>query len=156
MANTCFHSRKKAHRPVARQYNFELGGLVGRDVSNLRRRLADFGALAVCRAATGGDQTARRCGAGGDGGRTAVRRMKAAPFVSIALLLAACAPSGEQEMETCRVEAQRIHPAESSPHSNILDEYVKGCMAAKGYKFNAVSYNCGHGDAYEDSACYAR
>jgi len=82
--------------------------------------------------------------------------MKAAPFVSIALLLAACAPSGEQEMKTCRVEAQQLHPAESSPHSNTLDEYVKGCMAAKGYRFNAVSYNCGHGDAYEDAACYVR
>jgi hypothetical protein len=59
-------------------------------------------------------------------------------------------------METCRKQALRMTQAESNLSSMTLDDRVKACMAAKGFKFSALYYNCGHGDPYEDAACYAR
>ncbi len=82
--------------------------------------------------------------------------MKAAWCFHFALLLAACRPSGEQEMEICRSDSLRMYPAGSSPYSYNLNSYVKACMAAKGYAFSTLPYDCGHGDPYEDPACYVR
>jgi hypothetical protein len=80
----------------------------------------------------------------------------AACACSLALLLGACEPSGEQEMATCHARAQHAYPEEQGPHSDRWDEYLKACMTSEGYRFNAVSFNCGHGDAYENAACYVR
>lgn len=71
-----------------------------------------------------------------------------------ALLLNACEPSGEQEMATCHTRAERAYP--EARGSSRWDEYLKACMSTEGYRFNAVSFNCGHGDAYEDAGCYVR
>jgi hypothetical protein len=84
------------------------------------------------------------------------RPIIAACACSLAFLLSACDPSGEQEMASCHARAQRAYPEEPNPRSSRWDEYLKACMATEGYKFNAVSFNCGHGDAYEDAACYVR
>jgi hypothetical protein len=75
---------------------------------------------------------------------------------SLALLLGACGPSGDQEMASCHARAQRAIPDESSRRSSRWDEYLKACMATEGYRFNAVSFSCGHGDVYEDANCYVR
>jgi hypothetical protein len=82
--------------------------------------------------------------------------MKAARYSSCALLLAACSATGEQEMETCRKEALRITQTELHSSAMTLDDRVKACMAARGFRFSALSYNCGHGDPYQDAACYSR
>jgi hypothetical protein len=89
-------------------------------------------------------------------GGASERPIIAAWACSLALLLGACGPSGDQEMATCHARAQRAYPQEADPRSEKWDEYLKACMATEGYKFNAVSFNCGHGDAYEDAACYVR
>jgi hypothetical protein len=82
------------------------------------------------------------------------RQMRAAWFLPLALLLVACGRSGEQEMEACHRDALRAYPAQSSLYSNSLDEFLKACMVAKGYTFSTLRYDCGHGDPYEDAACY--
>ncbi len=84
------------------------------------------------------------------------RPIIAACACSLALLLSACGPSGDHEMATCRARAQRAYSQAATPGSEKWDEYLKACMATEGYKFNAVSFNCGHGDAYENAACYVQ
>jgi hypothetical protein len=82
--------------------------------------------------------------------------MKAAWLPPVALLLTACSPAGDQDMQACHQEAQRAFPSESGPHSSKLDEFEKACMVAKGYRFSAVPYDCGQGDQYENASCYVR
>ena len=90
------------------------------------------------------------------GGGGLERPIAAACACSLVLVLGACGPSGEQEMASCHARAQRAYAQAASPGSERWDEYLKACMASEGYRFNAVSFNCGHGDAYEDAACYVR
>jgi hypothetical protein len=84
------------------------------------------------------------------------RPIIAACACSLALLIGACEPSGKQEMASCHARAQRAFPGEAASGSSQLDGYLKACMATEGYRFNAVSFNCGHGDAYGDANCYVR
>jgi hypothetical protein len=59
-------------------------------------------------------------------------------------------------MQTCLSEALPTQQAESSPHPSDLDEYVKLCMEANGYRLNPVYFGCGHGDPYRDARCYVQ
>jgi hypothetical protein len=72
----------------------------------------------------------------------------------LALPVAACSASGEQDMVACHSQALRMYPHNSGPYSTRLDSYEKACMAARGYRFSAASADCGRGDLYEDAACY--
>jgi hypothetical protein len=77
-------------------------------------------------------------------------------FLPFALLLTVCGQSGEQEKRTCLSEAQRTQQAESSPDPSDLDEYVKECMEANGYRLNPIHSGCGHGDPYRDARFYVQ
>ena len=57
-------------------------------------------------------------------------------------------------MATCLSTALRMYPEESSANSIDLDNYVIQCMRAKGYRFSAIRHDCGHGDMFQDAACY--
>ena len=59
-------------------------------------------------------------------------------------------------MRTCLSEAQRMQQAGSISNPSDLDEYVKKCMDANGYRLNAMHSGCGHGDPYRDEACYVQ
>lgn len=59
-------------------------------------------------------------------------------------------------MQTCLSDAQRMQKAGSISDSSDLDDYVKACMAANGYRLNAVHSGCGHGDPFRDASCYVR
>ena len=77
-------------------------------------------------------------------------------MLAFALLLTGCGQAEERDMQTCLSEAQRMQKAGSLPDANALDDYVKACMEAKGYRLNAVQSGCGRGDPFRDSSCYAR
>ena len=76
--------------------------------------------------------------------------MRAVAALPIFLALAACDSANENDMAHCRAEAQRLISDDD------LDAQVKSCMAAKGYRFSALPYACGHDDPYGDAACYVR
>ena len=57
-------------------------------------------------------------------------------------------------MQTCLSEAQRMQKAGLIPDAYALDDYVKACMEANGYRLNAVHSGCGRGDAFLNSSCY--
>jgi hypothetical protein len=59
-------------------------------------------------------------------------------------------------MAHCRGEALRLYSDADRSDADGLDGYQKSCMTAKGYRFSAMPYNCGHGDPYGDAACYVR
>ena len=59
-------------------------------------------------------------------------------------------------MQTCLSDAQRMQKAGSLPDANAVDDYVKACMEANGYRLNAVHSGCGHGDPFRDASCYVR
>jgi hypothetical protein len=82
--------------------------------------------------------------------------MKAARLFSLALLLAACGQSGEQDIGACRQEAQRAFTAAPGSEPGRLDELEKACMAGMGYRFSAVAADCGQGDPYENPHCYTK
>ena len=59
-------------------------------------------------------------------------------------------------MQACLSDAQRMQKAGSIADSGALDDYVKACMEANGYRLNAVYSGCGRGDPFRDANCYAR
>jgi len=59
-------------------------------------------------------------------------------------------------MQTCLSDAQRLQKAGSISDSRDLDDYVKACMEANGYRFSAIHFGCGHGDLFRDATCYVR
>ena len=77
-------------------------------------------------------------------------------FLPFALLLTGCGQSGARDMETCLSDAERARKVGSIADASALDDYVKACMEAKGYRLNAVQSGCGRGDPFRDSSCYAR
>jgi hypothetical protein len=77
--------------------------------------------------------------------------MRAVAALPIFLVLAACNSADENDMAHCRAEAQR-----SISDDGDLEAQEKSCMAAKGYRFSALPYACGHDDPYGDAACYVR
>ncbi len=82
--------------------------------------------------------------------------MKAALFFPFTVVLGACEPSSQRDMEACHSVIRLMHATEPTKPSDESDEDVKACMTAKGYRFNTMPYTCGHGDPYKDAACYLR
>ena len=78
--------------------------------------------------------------------------MRAVAALPIFLILAACDSADESDMAHCRAEAQHS----LSDGGDGLELYEKSCMSAKGYRFSALPYACGHDDPYGDAACYVR
>jgi len=82
--------------------------------------------------------------------------MRAVAALPIFLVLAACDSANENDMAHCRVEAQRSFSDGDRSNADGLEDYEKSCMTAKGYRFSALPYDCGHDDPYGDAACYVR
>jgi hypothetical protein len=87
---------------------------------------------------------------------TELADMRAVAALPIFLLLAACDSANEQDMANCHVEALRSFSDADGGDADGLDNYEKSCMTAKGYRFSALPYDCGHSDPYRDAACYIR
>ncbi len=82
--------------------------------------------------------------------------MKVAWLYPLSLLLLGCGQSLKDDVSDCRRDALQMHQTSASQNSYILDNYVKSCMAAKGYSFSTLLYGCSRGDLYEEPACYTR
>jgi hypothetical protein len=59
-------------------------------------------------------------------------------------------------MQACLSDAQRMQKAGSLPDASALDDYIKACMEANGYRLSAIHSGCGRGDPFLDSSCYVR
>jgi hypothetical protein len=57
--------------------------------------------------------------------------------------LGGCSPDQHKAMEACRLEAERFyHMYKAVDPDDPSSQYIKGCMAAKGYHFTITPADC--------------
>lgn len=82
--------------------------------------------------------------------------MRTVCALPIFFVLTACDASNQRDMAACRGETALSYAGAGGRDADGLDAQQKSCMAEKGYSFSAVPFDCGHGDPYQDAACYVR
>jgi hypothetical protein len=63
-------------------------------------------------------------------------------LVLLSLPLAGCLADQKQQIAACKLEATRLYPNEVPPLSDKLNTYVRTCMEAHGYEYDAVQKKC--------------
>jgi hypothetical protein len=77
-------------------------------------------------------------------------------LVLLSLPLAGCLADQKQQIAACKLEATRLYPNEVPPLSDKLNTYVRTCMEAHGYEYDAVQKKCeeGYMGMGTDAYCY--
>jgi hypothetical protein len=68
---------------------------------------------------------------------------RGAVLVLLSLPLAGCFADQKQQLAACKLEAIKLYPNEQQQYSAKVGDFLKACMGAHGYEYDAFQKMCG-------------